>query len=134
MPASFIRFFLHLLGLLCTLWLWKGFVFGQSPEEVISVELVSTQSMIKAGTQGWLGLKVKLAPDWHIVEKFRESGYPTTVAWDALSGVAIDPLEYPLHTSTLTMVEVATFQKMNFVCLLFRVSPTIPFKKDEIQR
>ena len=67
--GEFHKIFLHLLGLLCTLWLWKGFVFGQSPEEVISVELVSTQSMIKAGTQGWLGLKVKLAPDWHIYWK-----------------------------------------------------------------
>lgn len=85
------------LKFVLTAFLFWGFsVWAQSPEEVISVELITDQTEVSWATQGWLGIKVKLSPNWHVYWKNSgESGYPTTVTWDAPSGVKIEPLEYP---------------------------------------
>ena len=85
------------LKFVLTAFLFWGFsLWAQSPEEVISVELITDQTEVTWGTQGWLGIKVKLAPEWHIYWKNSgESGYPTTLTWDAQSGIEIEPLEYP---------------------------------------
>ena len=75
---------------------WAFSVWAQFPEEVISVELITDQTEVTWGTQSWLCIKVKLAPEWHVYWKNSgESGYPTTVTWDAPSGIEIEPLEYP---------------------------------------
>ena len=85
------------LKFVLTAFLFWGFsVWAQSPDKVISVELITDQTEVTWGTEGWLGIKVKLAPEWHIYWKNSgESGYPTTLTWDAPSGIEIEPLEYP---------------------------------------
>jgi len=131
MSASHLKFFLQFLCLLC--WLGKGTSLGQSPENFLSIELISDQSQITTGTHGWLGVKVKLSPNWHIYWKNSgESGYPTTVAWDAPSGIEIEPLEYPAPY-LYSYDGLSGYILKDEFCLFasFRVSPKIQFNKNE---
>jgi DsbC/DsbD-like thiol-disulfide interchange protein/cytochrome c biogenesis protein CcdA len=108
-------------------------VWGQSPDEVISVELVSDNSKIAKGSQGWLGINVKLSPNWHVYwRNSGESGYPTTVTWDAPSGIDIEPLDYPApHLYSYDGLSGYILKDEFWLLVSFRVSPKIQFKKDE---
>ena len=108
-------------------------VWSQSPDEVISVELITDQTEITWGTQGWLGIKVKLAPEWHIYWKNSgESGYPSTVTWGASSGIEIEPLEYPAP-HLYTYDGLSGYILKDEFCLLapFKISPGSELKKKE---
>ncbi len=122
------------LKFVLTAFLFWGFsVWAQSPDEVISVELISDDSKIAKGSQGWLGIKVKLAPEWHIYWKNSgEGGYPTTVTWDVPSGIDIEPLDYPApHLYSYDGLSGYILKDEFWLLASFRVSPKIQFKKDE---
>ncbi|MEL0004520.1 MAG: thioredoxin family protein [Opitutales bacterium] len=122
------------LKFVLTAFLFLGFsVWAQSPDEVISVELITDQTEVTWGTQGWLGIKVKLAPEWHIYWKNSgESGYPTTLTWDAQSGIEIEPLEYPAP-HLYTYDGLSGYILKDEFCLLapFRISSGSELKKKE---
>ena len=117
------------LKFVLTAFLFLGFsVWAQSPEEVISVELITDQTEVTSGTQGWLGIKVKLAPEWHIYWKNSgESGYPTTLTWDAPSEIEIEPLEYPApHLYTYDGLSGYILKDEFYLLAPFKISFTFP--------
>jgi DsbC/DsbD-like thiol-disulfide interchange protein/cytochrome c biogenesis protein CcdA len=133
MSASLLKFLSHFLVLLSSLWLWGGATFGQSPDEFLAVELISDHSHVSAGTHGWLGVRVKLSPNWHVYWKNSgESGYPTSVTWDAPSGIEIEPLEYPAP-HLYTYDGLSGYILKDEFCLLapFRISSGSELKKKE---
>ena len=79
MLASFYRKFILFLSLFASICL-----FGLVPQtdDLIDIEVICDTAAVADQSEVLVGLKISLAPDWHIYwENAGESGYPTTLHW-----------------------------------------------------
>ena len=74
-----------------------GFIIhAQKVEDLIEVSVLSDVEKISPGGKGSILIKVELKPEWHVYWKTAgESGYPTTIDWDIVSGFQMGDLQFP---------------------------------------
>jgi len=76
---------------------WTGLFAQPDPlDDRIEIELIYDSSTLEEKKEIWVGVEVRLAPNWHIYWKNSgESGYPTTIHWNLPNGWSAEPLQFP---------------------------------------
>ncbi len=75
---------------------WCFLANAQKAEDLIDVSIISEVEKISPGEKASLLIRVELKPEWHVYWKTAgESGYPTTIEWDKITGVEIGDLRFP---------------------------------------
>ena len=83
----FLLFFSVFLG---------SIIHAQKVEDLIQVSVLSDLVKISPGGQGSILVKVELKPEWHVYWKTSgESGFPTTIEWEAVNGFQMGDLKFP---------------------------------------
>lgn len=101
-------------------WILAGSGIGVSPSLAqdtgavrkgpVTVELLAERDTAKPGETVWLGLKFTLDPDWHVYWiNPGTAGYPPSVEWRLGSGIAVDPLRFPVPKVFKTTTGKASF-------------------------
>ena len=72
---------------------WGGGPVVAGPVEA---ELVAEHENVRPGTTGWVGLRFKMDPRWHLYwRKPGDSGMAPSVEWEQPEGVEAAPLQWP---------------------------------------
>jgi thiol:disulfide interchange protein DsbD len=62
----------------------------------VEVGLITSEPVLMAGRDVWLGVRFQLDPEWHIYwVNPGDSGGPPTVLWEAPAGVSVGDFEWP---------------------------------------
>lgn len=82
------------MGLLC---FFPNPSSGQLPsDELVRVSAFADSKCVRPGESAWILVEVEVKPGWHAYWKTAgQTGYPTTIEWDAPEGVSLGPLFFP---------------------------------------
>ena len=99
-----------------------------APALTTRVRLVLSHESARPGDTVWLGVHLKLAPDWHVYwENSGDSGIPTRVDWSLPSGLQAGQLLWP-PPERFETTGIVTYGSRDEVLLLAPLSlpPTLP--------
>lgn len=95
------------------------------------VELVSEVNTFQPGRPFWVGIHMKIDPDWHTYWKNPgDAGLPTTVTWELPSGFTVGDLHWPLP-QTFQWQGLVSYGYEGKVLLLALLRPPedVPFER-----
>jgi thiol:disulfide interchange protein DsbD len=91
--------------------------------EHVEAQLVSDQLSAQPGEPVLVGLKLRMAPDWHTYWKNPgDSGLPTRIHWELPPGWKADPIEWP-YPSLLPVGPLMNYGYEDDVVLLSHLTP-----------
>lgn len=68
-----------------------------SKAPLVKAELIGAVETIQANQPFWLGLKLNITKGWHVYwQNPGDSGIPTEISWQAVDGLDISPIHWPL--------------------------------------
>lgn len=93
-------------------------------EQPVSAVLLANTEVIVPGRDFYLGVRFRIAPEWHIYSKNPgDAGLPTTLELKLPSGFAAGPVLYPTPVRFNQPGDIVGYGYKKEVMLLVRVSP-----------
>jgi thiol:disulfide interchange protein DsbD len=111
------------IGFLAPLLLNAGAVVAISQNELVQVEIVADALSIRPGTPFWVGVRFRMAENWHINWiNPGDAGLAPSVAWGLPEGFAVGELMWP-HPSAYEIGPLVIFGYSGEVVALAQVTP-----------
>ena len=92
--------------------------------ELVQAELVADTTGIAPGRPFTVGLRLRMAKDWHTYWKYAgDFGLPTEIQWDLPAGFKAGTIQWPLPDRQVTGGDIVTFGYDGEVLLMTEITP-----------
>lgn len=101
---------------------------GFAEEKPLEAQLIANATAVQSGKDLWLGVLVKLQPEWHIYWEYPgESGFATKVEWDLSElGTTSSQTLYPIPEKFLGAGDVVSYGYSGETLLMTRIPKVQP--------
>ena len=121
-------------ALLLPLLLWAlGAPDHTQAREYLQVELLADTERLAAGQPFTLGVRLRMAPEWHTYWEFSgDAGLPTTVDWRLPPGFEAGPLQWPAPHKYTESGDLTVYGYGDEVLLMAQIWPPAALRADTL--
>ncbi len=108
-------------------------LFTKKEQVLVTATIVADTTAIEAGKAFTVGVRMEMAPEYHIYWQFAgEAGAPPRIDWQLPEGFTAGPVQWPLPTAHISAGDLLTYIYENEVLLLVEITPSATLPAGDI--
>ena len=92
--------------------------------ELVTADLLADTSAVASGKPFTVGLRLRMAPEWHTYWQYSgDAGLPTKITWTLPAGFQAGPIQWPLPDKIVSPGDIINYGYSHEVMLLVVITP-----------